>query len=281
MLDLDKQREPAPARDAATLILVRNASRAIEVFCVERHKKSAFLGGAIVFPGGKVEPSDADTSWEPLTTRPGDPSLRAHAIAACRESLEEAAILPVAPLEGSNSSVLTHDELLDLRARAKSDDLRALLEARGVGLDLAALRFFARWITPLAENRRFDTRFFVCVAPAGQPGAHDDRETTRSFWASPADVLARYERGSVELAPPTHRTLDLLAQARSTDDALALADGACKEPICPKLVPQGDTIALTLPGDPEHEIGERRTAGTSRFVLRGERWVPEDAPRRE
>lgn len=274
MLDLDATRKGVVPRDAATLVLVRDTGEGLTVFCVERHPKSGFLGGAVVFPGGKVDATDGDPAWDAVTTAPRDPALRALAIAACRESLEEAAILPV------HGGALAHEELLALRARAKSEDLRILLGARGLRLDLGALRLFARWITPTAEARRFDARFFLCIAPENQPGAHDERETTTSFWARPSDVLRRFERGEVQLAPPTHRTLDVLSTARTAAEALALAEAACLDPICPTLVRQGDTLALTLPGDPEHDVKEPRVRGKSRFVLRGERWLPEDPPRR-
>ena len=284
MLDLDVNRDGATPRDAATLVLVRDVPGGIEVFCVERHKKSGFLGGALVFPGGKLDEADKDPEWTGLATAPratrtpvaaDNAMLRALLVAACRESLEEAAILPV-------QGELRHAELLELRARAasKSAGLAALLRQRGLRLDLGALRVFARWITPTAESRRFDTRFVMAAAPAGQPGAHDERETVSSFWARPAAVLARFDAGEVQLAPPTHRTLDLLRACVNAEAALAWCDEQNLAPICPRLVPQGDTMALTLPGDPDHDVPEPRVPGTSRFVLRGERWLPEAAPPR-
>ena len=145
-------------------------------------------------------------------------------------------------------------------------------------LDLAALHPFAHWITPTVESRRFDARFFVARAPEGQEGAHDMAETMASFWATPAELLARFARDEVQLAPPTHRNLTLLASAATVDQALADAAQACLDPICPELVPQGDTMALTLPGDPQHSVKEARVPGPSRYVLRGERWRAEDAP---
>ena len=180
------------------------------------------------------------------------------------------------PAEGE----LTHEALLALRAEAakKTATFAELLRARGLRLDLGALRVFARWVTPTAESRRFDTRFVMAAAPAGQPGAHDERETVSSFWASPAVVLARFDAGEVQLAPPTHRTLDLLSRCATAEDALAWCDTQNLDPICPRLVPHGDTMALALPGDPEHDVREARVAGTSRFVLRGDRWLPEPPP---
>jgi 8-oxo-dGTP pyrophosphatase MutT (NUDIX family) len=289
VLDLKLDRAAVPPKDAATVILVRDgASGGVEVFCVERSKQSRFLGGAIVFPGGKLDDADASEEWSALTTSPenvrdrsasfanDDDHLRALAIAACRETLEEAAMLHV------SGGTVTHDELVALRTRLASDPsaLRAFLRERGQKLDLQALHPLARWITPVGEGRRYDTRNFVAVAPPGQNGAHDDYETMASFWAAPSEVLRRWEAGEVALAPPTHRTLELLVPCGSSDDVLALARRSSLEPICPALVRHTgvdgeESLALTLPGDPEHDVAEVRVPGPSRYVRRGERWVPE------
>lgn len=276
MLDLKLDRDAVPPKEAATIILVRDGESGVELFCVERSKQSRFLGGAIVFPGGKVDPSDEDPAWDALAGAPLAPFSKAHAIAACRETLEEACMLHV------SGGALAHVELAELRARLAADPgaLRAFLAERGLTLDLAALHPFARWVTPQAESRRYDTRFFVAVAPTGQPGAHDEHETMASFWATPKEVLRRWEAGEVQVAPPTHATIAALVTCATTDAVLALATTNVLEPICPRLVQQGETLALTLPGDPEHEVAERRLADAStRYVLRGERWLPEAAPR--
>lgn len=295
MLDLDPTREGAKPRDASTLVVVRDAgavagegprdNSGIEVFCVER-QKVGFLGGAVVFPGGKLDPSDMDAGWANASTPPRAPrtpiagdeaTLRALSVAACREALEEAAILPLVGAQ------LSHEELLAWRKRATGgESLLSLLTARGARLDLAALHPMARWVTPLAESRRFDTRFFLYVAEAALTGAHDDHETTASFWAAPAEVLRRFEAGSLQLAPPTHRTLEILATAPDARAAVAIADASCLDPVCPRLVThrdaRGDTLGLALPGDPEHEVPEARSPGRLRYVLRGDRFLPEDPP---
>ena len=278
---------PKP-RDAATLLAIRDGEAGLEIFCVERSKASRFMGGAIVFPGGKIDPADFDSRWLTSVTHlaprtalfSADPELaRALAIAAAREALEEAALLPV------SGGAISHEDLLALRARAEKEPSAIFgeLEQRGLVLDLAALEPLSRWLTPTAEPRRYDTRFFLVRAPHGQHGAHDDHETMSSFWATPKALLARFDRGEVQLAPPTHRTLEILSAAFSVDDAFAIARVANLETICPKLVKQkgadGDeTMALVLPGDPEHDVAEARIAGKSRFVLRGDKFVPEDAP---
>jgi 8-oxo-dGTP pyrophosphatase MutT (NUDIX family) len=310
MLDIDPDRQGPVPLDAATLVVIRDvdaprdlrssrsvsaaslappptSAKGVEVFCVERSKQSGFLGGAIVFPGGKLDPSDLDPSWKKVTTTPretttpiaaDDDTLRGLFIAACREALEEAALLPVA------GGILLHEDLVELRQRmtAKETTLRAFLEQRWLLLDLSLLQPFARWVTPRIESRRYDTRFFLVAAPPGQLGAHDDHETMSSFWASPTDILARFDAGTVQLAPPTHRTLELLAQATSVFDAFKRMSAMSLDIVCPELVRQieasGETMALVLPGDPEHGIHDARVTGASRFVLRDGRWLPEAAP---
>jgi 8-oxo-dGTP pyrophosphatase MutT (NUDIX family) len=288
MLDLDPARVGTTPRDASTLVVVRDSASGdgIEVFCVER-QKVGFLGGAVVFPGGKLDPDDLDRGWAALVTPPrawerpihfDESGVRGLAVAACREALEEAAILPV------DRACPVHADLLAWRQRLarKETTLRGLLEGRGLRLDLAALRPLARWITPASEARRFDTRFFLFVADASLTGAHDDHETTASFWATPGEVLRRFAIRELQLAPPTHRTLEVLAAARNATDAVVIAEAACLEPVCPRLVThrdeQGETMALVLPGDPEHDVREARSPGRSRYVLRGDRFMPEDAP---
>ena len=285
MLHFDPDRPAAEPRDAATLVLLRDGPSAVEVFCVKRHERSGFLGGAVVFPGGKVDATDRDTAWlahctlpRPAAFAPDADALRALAVAACRETLEEAAMLPVV------GEALAHDELLSLRKAVAGEKgaLLSALAARRMRVDLAALWPLARWITPAPETRRYDTRFFAAAVGAGQRGAHDERETTASFWAPPAEVLSRFDVGEIQLAPPTHRTLAQLTGLSRAADVAEAAARACLDPICPRLVRQntddGETLALALPGDPEHDVREARAPGPSRFVLRGGRWYPQDAP---
>ncbi|MFO0643802.1 MAG: hypothetical protein U0183_31540 [Polyangiaceae bacterium] len=287
MLDLKLDRAPTEPRPAATLLLLRDGDEGLEIFCVVRNAASRFLGGAVVFPGGKVDAGDASPELVSHArglpaSRDGfcanDDELRAFAVAALRESLEEAALLPLS--EGA----LSDAELGALRERlAAGASFASLLGERGLVVDLSSLHPFARWVTPEAEARRYDTRFFLCRAPEGQTGAHDDGETTASFWATPAAVLGRFDRGEIALAPPTHRCLELLAPVANVDAALAVAATVCLLPICPRLVEVphegGTTLALVLPGDAEHTVPEARVPGSSRYVLRDGKFVPEDGPK--
>lgn len=307
MLDLDPNRETVRPRDAATVVVVRRSIERVpiergpiergpgergrgapgqddgfEVLCVRRHDRSGFLGGAIVFPGGKVDLADADPAWAQASTgfaarAPAEPAALAFAVAALRELLEEAGLAVVAGGEVSPGTVA------ELRASARepaAPGLAAALAARGLRLDTARLTTLSRWVTPEAEHRRFDTRFYVLVAPAGQDAEHDEHETTESFWAAPAAVLARWDAGEVMLAPPTSHTLTVLARARTVDEVLALARTHPLEAVCPHFTLDGADAVLALPGDPLHPSSRAVFCGDAdptRFVLENGRFVPRRA----
>src|SRR5690606_35126604 len=133
---------------------------------------------------------------------------------------------------------------------------------------------FARWVTPRAEARRYDARFFMTELPAGQRGRHDDHETTSSVWATPARMLDAFMRGDVFLAPPTIRAFELLLGVRSSAEAIALCAAQSLAPICPELV-STDPPTLALPGDRAHSVREPAVAGPTRFVLRDGKFVSE------
>ncbi len=290
-LDLDASLDATTAakpRDAATILFVRDGEKGVEIFCVERAKGSRFLGGAIVFPGGAVDEEDHNGDWEGFTSGArfgrleAEPAMgRALGIAACREALEEARLLPTLDANTRASRPLEDARLDSLRA-VGSAELREVLRRENLLLDLDALVPFARWVTPIAEKRRFDARFLVDRAPLGQTGAHDESETTRSFWATPHDVLARFAANEIQLAPPTHRTLEILATAASVDEILGAQ--YYLGVICPELRPhvdvKGETMALTIPGDPEHSSPEALLPGSSRYVLRDGSWFAENAPKK-
>ncbi|MCA9628695.1 MAG: hypothetical protein KC766_13550 [Myxococcales bacterium] len=293
MLDLDPNREGVLPVPAATVIIGRPAADGgIEVFCVKRHQKSGFLGGAVVFPGGKVDAGDQHPDWQdwhtPLSARSahlGEGAL-GFAVAALRETLEEAAILPLV------GDPLAAAEALELRAELSmrgeqtgapaGDIFRMLIQERDWVLDTARLVPLWRWTTPRAEKRRFETPFYWLDLPAGQLGESDRHETTQGFWSTPRALLERWAAGEVFLAPPTSRSLELLSDLDAPSDVPALAEKHSLAPICPELVFEGQSTILALPGDPLHSqaspVGGSED-GPTRFVLEDGRFIGRRVPR--
>ena len=264
---------PVTARAAATVVLLRDASDGVEVFLVQRQSSMGFMGGMHVFPGGKVAAGDtrallgactADAAcadahvWGAGVDR--DDAF-ARAVAAIRETFEEAGVLLCAQPAGDGAA-LARARLL--RGEAFAD----VLDALAVQLRLSALQPLSRWITPESEPVRFDTSFYLARAPSDQVAEHDHRESVAALWISPAEALARTEAGAIRLAPPTARTLEDLAAFRSVDAALAAAAARVPPCVLPIIRPVGDELMIFYPGDPEHPVAERAFPGPTRWVMR-------------
>jgi 8-oxo-dGTP pyrophosphatase MutT (NUDIX family) len=269
MLEFVPNRAPVPPRPAATVILLRDAGGTLEVCVMQRSNESSFMGGAVVFPGGRVEPEDA--SWAghvvPATGRWSDEEGTAARVAACREALEEVGIVLAA------GDAPSHAVVSSLRACTTADALKRAMAEHGLRFDLSALHPLSRWVTPEAEKRRFDARFFLARAPHGQEGSIDAKEATRVFWASPRALLTSFEEGSIALFPPTHRTLEGLTEMKSVEEAFAAAARGTLAVVCPRFVVEAGNPVLALPGDPLHEIRDCLISGPSRYVLRDAKWV--------
>jgi 8-oxo-dGTP pyrophosphatase MutT (NUDIX family) len=269
-----------PIRDASTVIVLREADQGLETFLLCRHHQSGFLGGAHVFPGGKVDSSDGEPSWraridrstEEITERLGESDAEVGLgllVAAVRETFEEAGVL----LASTASDV----DLVATRERLHGGaSFSALASDIDMKIDSTALTPYARWITPKVETHRFDTRFYIAVLPEGQTASHDGTETTSATWLRPARAIDDMVAGRIKLAPPTVRTLQCLAQF---DDASSLiADALSRKPplVRPRVVTSEDGWFLALPGDPEHPESEAVLPGATRMVFDGGAW--RDAP---
>ncbi|MGZ3420034.1 MAG: NUDIX hydrolase [Polyangiales bacterium] len=269
MLDFDPNRVAVAPRPAATVILLRDTSAELEVCVMQRSNESSFMGGAVVFPGGRVEAEDARWSGHvvPAEGRWSDEEGTAARVAACREALEEVGIVLCAGAPPSAPVVAS------LRACTTAESLREAMAANGLEFDLSALHPLSRWVTPEAEKRRFDARFFLARAPRGQEGSIDAKEATRVFWASPRALLESFEAGEIALFPPTHRTLEGLAGMKTVEQAFEAAAGSTLAVICPRFTVESGNPILALPGDPLHEIRDCLISGPSRYVLRDAKWV--------
>jgi 8-oxo-dGTP pyrophosphatase MutT (NUDIX family) len=282
----------ANPRPAATVVVLRDSSSGPEVFMVRRHADTAFMGGAHVFPGGRVEKADRDggEAWcdgiaHAARQLPDLPSWEAVAyhVAATRELFEEAGVLLARSADGEFVSLAGESD----HARFKQDraavhrgqtTLRSLIERERLRLALDALVLFAHWVTPPIDTRQFDTRFFMTRVPPHQTPAHDDTETTHSIWMTPADAIEHSQRGEIVLPPPTWSTIRELEPFASVDEALGWARRRRVVSRQPLLLEQDGLRMLLAPGDPLHPdpAGDEPLAET-RFVFVDGRWRPERA----
>ena len=231
---LHAQREPAPLRPAATVLLLRDGTRpdgqpCIEVLMTRRSMAASFAPGAYVFPGGGIDPADAAAhTLARHRTQQGGPALT-QAIAAIRESFEELGILLARHADG---------RMADAGTVAALDRNAPLLDqCRDQSLQLAADEVFvlAHWITDRDLPRRFDVPFLVARMPAGQEPVADESEQFEPVWIRADDALARHAAGDFFIIFPTIRTLQRL-QAYTQVDAV-LAACASERPLwtsCPR-----------------------------------------------
>jgi 8-oxo-dGTP pyrophosphatase MutT (NUDIX family) len=140
---------------------------------------------------------------------------------------------------------------LDGSEDARTAGAREVAEEAGVTLpDPAALVAFSRWITPAEVKIRFDTHFFLAAAPDGAQPEPDGGETVGVGWYAPADALAAFSDGELELVFPTVKTLEQLRGFGSAEQLLAWADGRVVVPIEPRVIVEGEVARVVLPGEP-------------------------------
>ena len=255
--------------DSATVIVARDGANGIELFMLERHIRSDFVGGAYVFPGGKVDPSDCDQTLEDFID--GPPAAEAAALVearpdvalgfhlcAIRETFEEAGVLLARDARSGNVVRLDGDDrerFVDAR-RALNERTTTLLDvARSLQIRYALdlMYYFSRWITPVGLHRRYDARFFLAALPDGQTPVHDALETTSSLWVRPEDALARARAGELMVIFPTRKTLEEMARFGTVGDAIASTARKDIRAILPEVVLHEGVPRVQLPDGSLHE----------------------------
>jgi 8-oxo-dGTP pyrophosphatase MutT (NUDIX family) len=192
---------PTAPRQAASVIVLREARPGFELLLVRRSPAQRFMGGYWVFPGGAVDAEEGE----------GEAAQRA---AAVRELREEAGVAGVA-----------------------EDDLVR----------------YSRWITPELLRTRFDTHFFLALAPAGTVARCDGHECVAECWGTPSALLADYDTGALGLAFPTLRQIEQLAAFGSAGELIAHARTHAIRPVRPRVVRSGEVARLVLPGEPGYD----------------------------
>ncbi len=204
---------------------------------VTRHHEIDFAGGAMVFPGGKTDPGDralmASGLCEGVSGLEEDDAIAR--VTALREGFEESGFLLARDRYGQALGADALAALAPQRAAVANGSLALETLLRSLGLRLAcdALTPFAHWLGPRVAPRRFDTRFYLAVAPPDQSGSHDGSESVDSRWISPREALGAADRGEATLVFPTRRNLERLAQFATIDAVCAAVAGRpvpCVEP---------------------------------------------------
>ncbi len=249
MNDNPKAREAPPtATPAATLIIFRDReSSPPDILLVERAAHMAFAGGAIVFPGGRVDPDDHAIVVARALFAGGsdDADDNAARVAAIRETLEESGIAIGFEREPDA------DWIIAARVRlAKAEPFSAMLAKADMKLDLDALIPFSRWRPNFNEVRTFDTRFYIARARADMPEPIvDETENVHSYWSNAAAVLAAADEGKVRVIFPTRRNLERLAQFGDFDAAKTQAHAITPDLICPYIEEKEGVSFLCIPDD--------------------------------
>jgi 8-oxo-dGTP pyrophosphatase MutT (NUDIX family) len=248
---------PAEPRDAATVMVLRQAAAGVEVLMLRRTAAMKFAPGAYVFPGGSVDAADfsAEIEWhgpdpaEFASLLGAPPELaRALVCAAVRETFEESGILLAGLPDGTLAAPSGESWEADRAAlTAGTLTLAQLLPGRGLVLRADLLVPWARWITPEAEPRRFDTCFFAAPLPAGQLATGHQAEADETAWLRPADALEASRAGTIALLPPTATTLNEFTQGGDLPDILRRR--RIVEPIEPRVVVEEGEAWLLIPDE--------------------------------
>jgi 8-oxo-dGTP pyrophosphatase MutT (NUDIX family) len=256
---------PAVPRDAATVMVLRPApdrpADAVEVLMLRRPAAMAFAPGAYVFPGGSVDAADGDPGigWSgpdpaEFGERLGCPAQEARALvcAAVRETFEESGVLLAGEPDGS--PVVPDASLDEDRAAlaAGSVTFAEVLSRHGLVLLAGLLTPWARWVTPEAEPRRFDARFFAAALPPGQRPVGHQAEADRTAWLRPAAALEAARTGSMMLLPPTAATLHEFATLGGAAEILGRRRTIV--PVMPRLVAEDGQAWLLIPDEADYPL---------------------------
>jgi 8-oxo-dGTP pyrophosphatase MutT (NUDIX family) len=282
-MELNRQAIETPVRDAATVVLLRDATAGLEVFLIKRSGLSDVLGGAYVFPGGKLDSADAlddmsnrlDQTPQALHVALNEPDLSHHNaaalyVAALREVFEESGVLFA---ENVTLQVTTQAAQL-LKEGSNFPSVLAQLDLR---LQTQHVQPWSRWITPKlasVSTKRFDTRFFIAAVPMNQTAVHDNHEATESVWLAPRSALEEYWRGGIALAPPQIMSLAHLSHHSSVASVMLEARSKPPAVIEPEPFDYDGIRTITYPGDPKHSVRQRALPGPTRLRYSNKRFEP-------
>lgn len=259
----ENARTPAEPRPASTVVLVRGRAggeAGVELLLLRRSRSAGFVPGAYVFPGGRVDADDGRPGildrirgLDPrragvrLGLDPGaTPSPESYWITAVREAFEETGLLP-GPEPGVPPAVRSPEvEAVREALMTHSIGWGEAMERLDLSLDLDSMEYIAHWITPVAEPRRYDTRFFVTeVGPDSEPVV-DRREMVEAIWLTPTEALERHERGTLPMVFPTLSTITELSGFDRCEEILGHYRDREIPAVLPRLVRTSTGVGLEV-----------------------------------
>jgi len=251
---------------AATVTLVRDAEGGLQVLMLQRNFQSGFMPGMYLFPGGALDAADCTDEACACCSGLDDATASgilgvprgglAYWIAAVRESFEEAGVLLACDARGGMVSL--REPALVERYRghrhalnAGELGLRDLLATENLRIAADRLVYFSHWITPVTAPRRYDTRFFLAVAPAEQEAQHDNHETIAHVWVRPQEALDLCAKETLNMRTPTIKTLERFAACATSAELIAeVTSSPAVRALLPRMTADGRSL---LPGDPGYE----------------------------
>ncbi len=268
----------AVPRDAATVVVVRQGGAGLEVLLLQRAERGDHNSGAWVFPGGLLDAGDhaAGALAAGMTDAQASATLGlargglAFLVAAIRECFEESGILFAGDASGELVALQgdAGAQLAALRHELKDGacDLAEICRRFSLRLAPERLHYIGHWLTPAGRVKRFDTRFFLAIAPDRQSAMHDAAETLDHVWISPAQALS--PGNARRLMTPTCAMLQMLLPFASAG-ALAAWAAAPRtvQRVLPRLARGLAGVQPVLPDHPAYaEIGKLDPDG------RGDAW---------
>lgn len=241
-----------PDISASTVLLIRDGADGLEVFMVVRHHEIDSFSGALVFPGGKVDPEDADARPFCRGGDELDDMAFSHRVAAVREAFEECGVLLAR--NKNSEDLIAAAQLKGVENRWRADltkgkiTISDVCRTEGLVLALDKMVNYAHWITPPIVPKVFDTQFFIARAPVDQIALHDGSESTDSEWLRPAAAVADAESGKRTVVFPTRMNLLKLSQYKSVDEAMATSRATkvvTVQPVSEKH-PRGRTLRIPV-----------------------------------
>ena len=222
------------ARPAATVMLIRDSRKGIEVLMVRRLPRG-FFGGLTVFPGGAVEVVDASELAGDVV--PGNHTDQEFRVAALRELAEETRL--ALTIEGVVSA-----------PNGRGEGLLSTMRAAGISLDASALTLVSRWVTPVEAPTRYDTRFYLAIATDTPDVRIDGDELVEHLWVAPGHALVMHADGGLEMFLPTIAHLRWLERRSTVHDAVTAAEGAeGRSLVEPRPMEDGSFQPIHLPAD--------------------------------